>query len=198
MLSIYHEHRAVFKWLSKVITWLLSDWLKRVAPVFQPMRSKTITNRMIFPALRPSYRWLLGIDWFIALFPPVLIAQSNCFGFGFSTVIWKPLFFYAYATFSALFRLRKPKGYITLPMNDCKIGPIFFLSSHSPQAMIVNKGYSLQSSAIFRVTLVVSSKNTRIRHSVQEKSNLFLFVFVSRVNETMRWRHKVNWTHCRA
>lgn len=80
-------------------------------------------------------------------------------------------------------------------MNDCKIGPIFFLSSHSLQAMIVNKGYSLQSSAIFRVTLVVSSKNTRIRHSVQEKSNLFLFVFVSRVNETMRWCHKVNWTH---
>ena len=38
----------------------LSDWLKRRAPVFQPMRIKTKTNRhhvrVIFPALRASYR----------------------------------------------------------------------------------------------------------------------------------------------
>ena len=26
-------------------------------------------------------------DWFIALFAPVVIGWSNCFGFGFSTVI---------------------------------------------------------------------------------------------------------------
>ena len=26
-------------------------------------------------------------DWFIALFVPVVIGRSNCFGFGFSTVI---------------------------------------------------------------------------------------------------------------
>ena len=32
-------------------------------------------------------------DWFIALFAPVVIGRSNCFGFGFSTVIWKPLSF---------------------------------------------------------------------------------------------------------
>ena len=31
-------------------------------------------------------------DWFIALFAPVVIGRS-CFGFGFSTVIWKPLYF---------------------------------------------------------------------------------------------------------
>ena len=30
-------------------------------------------------------------DWFIALPAPVVIGRSNCFGFGFSTVIWKPL-----------------------------------------------------------------------------------------------------------
>ena len=30
-------------------------------------------------------------DWLVALFAPVVIGQSNCFGFGFSTVIWKPL-----------------------------------------------------------------------------------------------------------
>ena len=26
-------------------------------------------------------------DWFIALFVPIVIGRSNCFGFGFSTVI---------------------------------------------------------------------------------------------------------------
>ena len=31
-------------------------------------------------------------DWFIALFAPVVFGRSNCFGFGFSTVIWKPLY----------------------------------------------------------------------------------------------------------
>ena len=30
-------------------------------------------------------------DWFMALFVPVVIGRSNCFGFGFSSVIWKPL-----------------------------------------------------------------------------------------------------------
>ena len=39
----------------------LSDWLKRLAPVFQPMRSKTKTS--------------------------VVIGRSNCFGFDLSTVI---------------------------------------------------------------------------------------------------------------
>ena len=36
----------------------LGDWLKRVALVFQPMRSKTKTNRnvsVMFPTLRASY-----------------------------------------------------------------------------------------------------------------------------------------------
>jgi len=75
-------------------------------------------------------------------------------------------------------------------VNDWKIDPFFFLlSSHSLWAMIVKKGYSV-------FTLVVTSKNNpRIRHSVKEKSYLSLFVLVSRVNETLRWRHKVNWTH---
>ena len=39
-----------------IATATLSDWLKRLAPVSQPMRSKTKTNRVIFPALRASYR----------------------------------------------------------------------------------------------------------------------------------------------
>ena len=44
--------------------------------------------RVIFRALRAGYRCLLGIViGFIALFVPVVIGRSNCFGFGFSTVI---------------------------------------------------------------------------------------------------------------
>ena len=31
-------------------------------------------------------------DCLIALSAPVVIGRSNCFGFGFSTVIWKPLY----------------------------------------------------------------------------------------------------------
>ena len=33
-------------------------------------------------------------DWFMALFVPVMIGRIYCFGFGFSTVIWKPLYPY--------------------------------------------------------------------------------------------------------
>ena len=55
----------------------LSDWLKRVAPVFQPMRSKTSELQVI----------ARNCDWFIALFVPVVIGRSNCFGFGLSTVV---------------------------------------------------------------------------------------------------------------
>ena len=65
----------------------LSDWLKRLALVFQPMRSKTKTNR-VASELEVISR---NCDWFIALFAPVVIGRSNCFGFGVWTVIWKPL-----------------------------------------------------------------------------------------------------------
>ena len=73
----------------------LSDWPKRLAPVFQPMRSKTKTIRTMYTSFFPRFEELQVIarnsDWFIALFAPVVIGRSNCFGFGFSTVIWKPL-----------------------------------------------------------------------------------------------------------
>ena len=71
----------------------LSDWLKRLAPVFQPMRSKT-KPKPIAPCTRDFSRaWselqviARNCDWFIALFAPVVIGRSNCFGLGFSTVI---------------------------------------------------------------------------------------------------------------
>ena len=69
----------------------LSDWLKRVAPVFQPMRSKT---KPTAPCTRDFSRASSELqviarncDWSLELFVPVVIGRSNCFGFGFSTVI---------------------------------------------------------------------------------------------------------------
>ena len=66
-----------------------SDWLKRLGPVFQPMRIKT--NRTMYALLFSRASSELQViprncDWFIALPAPVVIG-SNCFGFGFSTVI---------------------------------------------------------------------------------------------------------------
>ena len=69
----------------------LSDWLKRLAPVFQPMRSKP---KPIAPRTRDFSRALNELqiiarncDWFMALFVPVAICRNDCFGFGFSTVV---------------------------------------------------------------------------------------------------------------
>ena len=69
----------------------LSDWLKRLAPVFQPMRGKP---KSIAPCTRDLSRASSELhviarncDWFIALPAPLVIGRSNCFGFGFSTVI---------------------------------------------------------------------------------------------------------------
>ena len=86
--------RVVFKWLLKVMTRLLSDWLNYLVQLFQPMRSKTKSDgtffRALFPSLRLSYRQFLGIPigssrcWLLMW----LVGVKN-FGFGFSTVtIW--------------------------------------------------------------------------------------------------------------
>ena len=67
----------------------LSDWLKRLAPVFQPTRSKP---EPIAPRMRDFSRAMSELqviarncDWFI-LFAPVVIGWRNCFGFGLSTL----------------------------------------------------------------------------------------------------------------
>ena len=95
-----HNDRAVFKWLSKVITWLrllrLVIGLKDSRQFFNQWEAKP---KPIAPCTRDFSRALSkfqiisrNCDWFIALFAPVVIGRSNCFGFGFSTVIWKPLY----------------------------------------------------------------------------------------------------------
>ena len=92
--SIYVSfHRAVFKWLSKVITWLrLLRLVTRASFSTNEMQNQNQSHhvRVIFPALPASYRWLLRIGiGFMALFALVETGRSSCFGFGFgfSTVI---------------------------------------------------------------------------------------------------------------
>ena len=70
----------------------LSDWLKRLAPVFQPIRIKTKNQshnvRVIFSRASSELQLIAGnFDWFMELFVPLVIGRSNCLGFGFSTVI---------------------------------------------------------------------------------------------------------------
>ena len=73
----------------------LSDWLKRLAPVFNQWDAKPIPiapcTRDFSPASSELQVIARNCDWFIALSEPVAIGRSNCFGFGFSTVIWKPV-----------------------------------------------------------------------------------------------------------
>ena len=62
----------------------LSDWLKRLAPVFQPMRIKTKTapcTRDVSRAMSELQVIARNCNWFIALPAPVVIGRSNCFGF---------------------------------------------------------------------------------------------------------------------
>ena len=106
MLSIskihYDASRAVFKWLSKVITslqsLLLVIGLKDSRQFFNQWEAEA-KPKPIAPCTRHFCRASSELqviarncDWFIALPAPVVIVRSNCFGFGFSTVIWKPLY----------------------------------------------------------------------------------------------------------
>ena len=94
------QFRAVFKSLSKLITWL---WLLRF--VIGSKDSRQFFNQWeakpkpIAPCTRDFSRASSELqviarncDWLIALPAPVVIGRGNCFGFGFSTVIWKPLY----------------------------------------------------------------------------------------------------------
>ena len=49
---------------------------------------KRVCAARVFPRLTPV---ALNSDWFIVLFTSVTIGQSNYFGFGFTTLNWKPL-----------------------------------------------------------------------------------------------------------
>ena len=66
----------------------VSDWIKNLAPVFQPMRSET--NRTTYALFSRALNKIQVIgrnsDWFIARFAPVVISRRNYFGIGFPKV----------------------------------------------------------------------------------------------------------------
>ena len=75
----------------------LCDWLKNIAQVCQPMRSKIQTNRTLFArcfrALSKLQVTGRNSDWFIiTLYALVVIAWSNNVSIGFSIVIRKVLY----------------------------------------------------------------------------------------------------------
>ena len=83
----------------KVIGFALStrcDWLKRFAPPFHPIRSKTKANcdalACIFPRFASATCNYFSFDWFNVLSVSYVIGQSNYFGFGFTTLKRKPLY----------------------------------------------------------------------------------------------------------
>ena len=98
-VEVISTFRAVFKWLSKVIPWLrmlrLVIGLRDSRQFFNQWDAKP---KSIAPCTRDLSRASSELhviarncDWFIAQPAPFVIGRSNCFGFGFSTVIWKPL-----------------------------------------------------------------------------------------------------------
>ena len=68
----------------------LCDWIKRLAPLSQPIRSKTKTNcdlpARVSRAWRRLHVFASSSDWFIGLVTTVVIGQSNNLGFGITTL----------------------------------------------------------------------------------------------------------------
>ena len=61
----------------------LSDWLKKHAPLSQPIKRKTKTTRDLSASI---------YDWFTLCFVVVVIGWSNNLDFGFTKLIRKPLY----------------------------------------------------------------------------------------------------------
>jgi len=73
-----------------------SGWLKTLAPVFQPMRIKTKSNRAMYAWFFPRFQRVTDNCWELWLVERAACSccdwSEYCFGFGLSTVIWKPLY----------------------------------------------------------------------------------------------------------
>ena len=68
------------------------DWLKNLVPLSQPI----VTSSHAFSrAWRRLHVFSSSSDWFIRLSAPVVIGQSNYFGFGFTSdwlIKWREIF----------------------------------------------------------------------------------------------------------
>ena len=76
---------------------MVCDWLTKLMPLSQPMGiSKPKPIVFSLPAFSCTWNQLhvfaSNFDWLIVLFASVAIGQSNYFGFGFTTLNWKPLY----------------------------------------------------------------------------------------------------------
>ena len=69
----------------------LSDWLKSLAPVYQPTRGKpkpiATCTRDFSRVLSNLHGIGTNLDWFVGLFARALIGRSNYVGIGFTTLI---------------------------------------------------------------------------------------------------------------
>ena len=65
----------------------LTDWLKNIAPLFHPMRSKNRTNHTFARDLSKLRAIARNSDCLFALFAAVIIGRSIYSGIHFSTVI---------------------------------------------------------------------------------------------------------------
>ena len=78
--------------------YMLRAWYRFYSPVFNTIsRTSESTSewrctRDFSSASSELQVIARSCDWFIALFVPVVIGRSDCFGFGFPTVIWKPIY----------------------------------------------------------------------------------------------------------
>ena len=71
-------------WLIKESRQFFNQWEAKPKPIAPCTRDFSRASSELQVIAR-------NCDWFMALFAPAVIGGSNCFGFGFSTVIWKPL-----------------------------------------------------------------------------------------------------------
>ena len=77
----------------------LCDWFTKLAPLSQPIgnenpsQNQSCFRRTRFPTLGASYVFAPNSDWFVVLFASAAIGQSNYFGFGFTTLNWKPRYY---------------------------------------------------------------------------------------------------------
>ena len=142
-----------------------SDWLTRVAPVFNQWEAKP---KPIAPCTRDFSRASLELqviarnfDWFIALFVPVVIGRSDCFGFGFSTVIWKLVYQRLFLEY---------KGYITAIFKCCIL--LLFSRLCDPNKKM------LEENAVLTLTLKIEEDRTPLSHKEGRKATTnFPFVF---------------------